>query len=551
MSAEALAAAAPSWPGYIPVTDPRVMAPPAAPNILGGISRGSSNSTITLPASRSISPGETPPISVYPVSPAAPNILQQAPPIRTLAVDNQIKRIDTRFSTLFTLTGDAMRELKIAGARTLEAKVQQKTVGGICASLSRPVNLTIMFIRHSESCANVLKRNTMFGGLAQTAYTDPELSERGVQMAEERARNLTPTTLKMISTEPWIVGCSTLFRAQQTALYLSDGIRDERTSDRVVVLPYIQEIGGGQENVAMSETERLKSGLYEKLPGGRASHDRIVTTLFDAAPDASQPSVDGFFKWLGCNLALVYTAGAVAAAPPTDIRIIIVTHSNFMTDLYKKFRDPIQPPSVKYDNLEAMVVSLGYAPNGSLLGKPRIIRIKDEYRPSMAIKSSCPDNVCRKPVCPKDAIPAKTMANNIHPYADTCARLNSIKSKSTGPITKEIYNRQIKPVIQSLAVSDRPQVKTVRKLLTAYEPPNALVSMFSRQKFSDQLGRNIIKAKYELQCPEAEKTGVLLNGGPINPPLYKSMAGGALSRKSRKSRTIRKHKRNTQKRGQK
>ena len=513
MSAAALAV--PSGPrtrtaGYVPVTDTRKEGPPSPPNILNSRSVRT-NSTITLPD-------------------------LDSDPDR----GSQTRRIDERFSTLFTLTGDAMHELKITRNRNLEAKVQQKTAGGICATLPHAVNLTIMFIRHSESCTNVLKRNTMLGGLTQTGYTDPELSERGVQMAEERARNLTSSTLTMISTEPWIVGCSSLFRAQQTAMYLSNGISGdlarERASERVVVLPYIQEIGIGQENDAMAETERLKTGLYEKLPGGRSSHDRIVTSLFDATADASQPSVDGFFKWLGCNLGLVYTAAASAsAAAPTDIRILIVTHSNFMTELYKKFRDPIQPPSVKYNNLEAMVVSLGYAPNGSLLGKPRIIRIKDEYIPSMAIKSSCPDNVCRKSVCPKDAIPAKTMANNIHPYADTCARLNSVKS--TGPITKEIYNQQIKPVIQSLAVSDRPQVKTVRKLLTAYEPPNALVSMFSRQKFSDELGRNIIKAQNELQCPDA---------GLLVPSIPK--VGGALSRKRRNRYP---HKRITHKRGRK
>jgi broad specificity phosphatase PhoE len=256
----------------------------------------------------------------------------------------------------------------------------------------KPLRVYIYFVRHSESCANVLKKQTTFGFLTQKGYTDPELSVRGVHMAIDRAKDMPGDTgviagLKGttepgpagLNKTPLIVCSSQLFRAQQTALYLSDGLpADDRISDKVMVLPYIQESGFGEENTAATEAQRDTWGFYTtKLPGvapkqgepagsdpAAAKKKRLDYTLFNKLDrtDASKPDVDKFFSWLSSNIGEVYKAAAGSPLPPaTDaVRLMVVSHTGTMTQIYKRFAPRASnATTIKHDNLDGMEVGFG------------------------------------------------------------------------------------------------------------------------------------------------------------------------------------------------
>lgn len=482
----AVAAATPSGPLAIPLTGPRRLdnsgRPPSASNA----------STASINSNRGVSRP-----AFMPASATASESL-----IMTPTLVSNLDRITSRFSTVSTLTQTALEELQRSGASKVEVAIEKKEYRSKCPQLTSPVEVTIVFIRHSESCANVLKRNVPMGGLRQKSYTDPELSERGIQMAQERSANIVETLLNPIdvasASEPWIIGSSTLFRAQQTAMYLSEGISRNRASDRIIVMPYIQETGLGEENVALDDRKRLELGLYKQLPG---SPERLLTSLFRVAENPTKPSVDNFFNWLGCNLELLYRAGTAnpTAAVPPKMRLLVVTHCNLMNEIYKKLRTSGQPSSMKYDNLEAMAVKITYSLTTPL--RAVITEVKHEYRPSLRIKSSCPDNVCRfkEDICPKGAAIAPTIVGEekISPYADICTSL----SRLTGPVD---YTKVIRPLIDRLKSDTRPQIVSARKLLESYKP-----SMFSRSNNVTIRGSDITTIIQSLECKVLETPEVL------------------------------------------
>lgn len=507
----AVAAAAPSRnvalpqqsAAFVPVTGHngtiRLDAPRRQPSVSNAstVSYGSNNGDGSAPPPAASAAAAAPPPAGAGAAAGSPAAAANTyPPFkRTPNLDANLESIKSRFSTLTTLTETALEELRRSGARKVEVAIEKDEYRVKCPQLTGPVEVIIAFIRHSESCANVLKRNVPLGGLRQKSYTDPELSERGIQMAQERSETivenlLTPADITAPN-DPWIIGSSTLFRAQQTAMYLSEGIRSNRASDRIVVMPYIQETGIGEENVALDDSKRLELGLYKKLPG---SAERLLTSLFRVAENPTKPNVNSFFNWLGCNLELIYRAGTAnpAAAVPPKMRLLIVTHCNLMNEIYKKLRRPNQPSSMKYDNLEAMVVNVKYAPNTPW--RANITNDKVAYRPSLRIKASCPDNVCRfkEDICPKGAktVPLGERGGDemISPYVDICTKLSSI----TGPVD---YTQVIRPIVDRLKSDTRPQVVSARKRLEAYKP-----SFFSRSNNVTIRGDDINTIIQSLEC---------------------------------------------------
>lgn len=389
-----------------------------------------------------------------------------------------------------------------------------KKVAGACISAPAPFTVKIAFIRHSESCANVLKRNTRFGSVSQSVYTDPELSGRGNAMAVERAGQM-PAVLAaagITATDPVIVCSSALFRAQQTALHLVGGIpAAQRASDRIIVLPYIQESGGGYENTAFSDVDRAARGYYEKLPGGAASRERIVTSLFSAAGNgAKTPNITNFFKWLGCNMFAIQKAAA-ATALATQLNLVIVTHSNLMTQLYAAFGGA----KMKYDNLEGFAMAVNYSQFGELVGRPEIRAAELRYVPGPTIPESCPDTTCRKqPVCSSSAT-AKATAKMAAISADPtlCSSLDTLTPESVGArVTADVYKARIKPVADRLKLSKDPRAATAQKALAAYEPPGAFMSMFrTARNPATSLATNVAAAKAIL-CPAAASEKPMVGG---------------------------------------
>ena len=107
----------------------------------------------------------------------------------------------------------------------------------------------ILFVRHSESCANQLKAaykdekglQKLRSGITKLGYRDPELTELGEKWATMRGEQLAPyvrPTTKMFA--------STLFRTQLTALSISEGIQKTKPeySPIITILPNSSEVSG-------------------------------------------------------------------------------------------------------------------------------------------------------------------------------------------------------------------------------------------------------------------------------------------------------------------
>jgi broad specificity phosphatase PhoE len=107
----------------------------------------------------------------------------------------------------------------------------------------------ILFVRHSESCANQLKAaykdkkglQKLGLGLEKMGYKDPELTELGEAWATLRGTQLAPyvsQTTKMFA--------STLFRTQLTALFILEGIQKTKPEywPIITVLPNSSEVSG-------------------------------------------------------------------------------------------------------------------------------------------------------------------------------------------------------------------------------------------------------------------------------------------------------------------
>lgn len=525
----------------IPVTGLGGLTPSRAPNILANLNLNkNANTASTVTYEREREP-ETP----------AERCERERAELHAITIPEGLTpsmRIQYEIARLERVVADTCRPCDEARAKLAALRAQRpavapnvrygaKKVPGACNYLDRDLRVSVYFMRHSESCANVLKRNTRLGGLAQKGYTDPELSGRGVAMVMERARQLQDELAGFPS--PIIVCSSALFRAQQTALYLSNGLREGQTSsNRVIVLPYIQETGIGQENTALSEVERERLGLYSKLPGGMADKERLVTDLFNAAPSASTPNVERFFDWLRCNITAVYKAaasGSAAVSTTDSIQLLVVSHTGTMTEIYKRYTpNATNLTTIKHDNLDGMKVEFSVKASTSVGGGGmsaiRIVAPRIKYTPSVRIPASCPDTTCRKPVCPASASTSTLGSGVAEADPALCNMLGTARSVAigSGPLTSQQYRDQLKPVVTRLAANSRPQVKTLRRKLAAYEPPGAFMGLFRKGKDRTELSTNVQSAANYFGCsPDASSSGF---SGNLN--YYK--AGGA--RRTRKHR---------------
>jgi len=252
---------------------------------------------------------------------------------------------------------------------------EQPRIGCNPLDYGESTSITIRFVRHGESCANLMKSQLVFGALRKTQYKDPELTRRGQLLALERGRQL-GTDYTGRGRAP-IICSSQLLRAIQTA----DAID---VSGRIFVLPFIQESGVGQDNEAFTPMERTASPTIKRLIDCLA-HGPPDYSYFDAAKKGSEPNPSAFLRWLQCNVK-----NLMGPSLPADVDMIVVTHSNFLNSLMAYLRGP----SVKFDNLDMIDVGIRIDSKGTQLVR---IGSLQKFDPDGSRKRSipvAPDN-CR------------------------------------------------------------------------------------------------------------------------------------------------------------
>lgn len=102
------------------------------------------------------------------------------------------------------------------------------------------MRVTVYYIRHGESQANVVQHQQSCGTVKHLLMKDPPLTEKGIKTCEENSSSAPQVD---------IVLSSELLRAIQTALHTYP-------TRFVQVVPYLNELGTGLDNVPLSPGEQ-------------------------------------------------------------------------------------------------------------------------------------------------------------------------------------------------------------------------------------------------------------------------------------------------------
>lgn len=353
--------------------------------------------------------------------------------------------------------------------------------------LHRRAQVYIYFMRHSESCANVMKKNVKFGKIRQTFYTDPELSHRGEKMAEDMAEKFfaeggTYSQLKGTSVPKAMVagprqqeqigtvfGASSLIRAQQTAKYMLGAATaaEHRIYKRpdIFEFPYIHEVGSGEENKPMTNAQRNQRHV---------AVDHVIKSHLQGLPNLDKSNITKFLDWLGKNFLNIYEKDKLilpANDNPYVFQMIIVTHHGVLKQLMKQFGTKTESGTkIEFNNLDGIEFSIEYDEYGNRIDTKPIGPVH-RYVPPPTIPLSCPESentACRKPVC---GVPYKDRPQSICDLiaaakivAERVPDKNRIRNNRTNkkhrsklitlhpshPIQDIDYNTHIEPLITAI-----------------------------------------------------------------------------------------------------
>ena len=164
----------------------------------------------------------------------------------------------------------------------------------------------VIYVRHGRSCSNLISRYTPKEDKWKKLkhYLDPELSSRGIEEMK-----LVPVP------DVDYVMCSTMLRAQETALYLYPD------DPMILCVPFVKEKGTIAENTVGSRPQHPSERIdyrYVSPDGGRSW-----------TKDAHEISLGKWFAWLG---QWVKQLGK-------DVRILVVTHSRTLRHLFPRAED--------------------------------------------------------------------------------------------------------------------------------------------------------------------------------------------------------------------
>lgn len=311
--------------------------------------------------------------------------------------------------------------------------------------------VSILFVRHSESCANMLKkvgRSGFKGGYEANKYLDPELTTRGHAMAVERGRELTrliPTTLG--GEGPLYLGASVLRRTQQTARRLREGM--DVGPDTIFVLPYISELSNVFGRTVGFDKDNTPVPREQRLPAVVAGQPTLDFGEYDDVADGRIPNAIKFFQWLGSRIVMPGSfLFDVERGRPAHIRLVIVTHGHWMTGLAKMLGSPI-----KYNNLESTVVTVTYGREGELLppgvqwkaGVPPMTHLR--FTPSPAAnRMACPDECAGAIICSGVRMPVCERLEGLYRQYAT-APVEIIRSLERDLRIMELYQPMARPQV--------------------------------------------------------------------------------------------------------
>ena len=109
----------------------------------------------------------------------------------------------------------------------------------------------LLLVRHGYSCANAWSKK--YKGI-HLAYADPELTEEGKRLCEERKETLRSAIAKYFPHLPYIVATSAMIRTQQTAYHMLL----KGTDTKYTIFPHVAEEGITPDNFPLSAEKQLR-----------------------------------------------------------------------------------------------------------------------------------------------------------------------------------------------------------------------------------------------------------------------------------------------------
>ena len=269
------------------------------------------------------------------------------------------------------------------------------------------IQIELFFIRHSESCANLAKKNKRI--FTQGTYRDPELTSTGRAMAKEYSTVLFDTILPTLGWKPsdTLFASSDLLRAQQTL----ESITDSKHIEPLYVFPHIQE-----SSISLDNVPRSKNLQKPDLQKTRKRHD-LRNTGVGYIPSLHTSNFQKFQEWLLTEF--INKNPNVDTSKP--IRIVIVSHGRFLRTVLETIVNSKAQKDRRIEtihNLDGFRIDMNYKKEhdsntfieSNLVTKAvpntRAYKGRDLYKKymwsyipsdSVVIKDSC--SMCRRSVC--------------------------------------------------------------------------------------------------------------------------------------------------------
>lgn len=184
------------------------------------------------------------------------------------------------------------------------------------------LKLEVIFVRHGESCANILKEKFPHSPL-RYSYQDPQLTERGIQRSILTSKPLLEFIKRTWgANKTYMIGASAMMRAQMTAYYQLAASEKKP----IHVFPHICEKGITPDNLPYEKTKQQlllrqrDPKVLQYLASGKDY--REVQTL------STKSDLSLFLEWVKSNLSLFKQTSQ------GSVRLVVFTHGMLIRSLF-------------------------------------------------------------------------------------------------------------------------------------------------------------------------------------------------------------------------
>ena len=94
--------------------------------------------------------------------------------------------------------------------------------------------IKVLFVRHALSCANAMQTKNIYFRPKAYYYADPELTAEGILRSKDQANDLLEKIQTIFPEENYILGASTLIRAQETSYLMT-----QKVQKPISIIPFV------------------------------------------------------------------------------------------------------------------------------------------------------------------------------------------------------------------------------------------------------------------------------------------------------------------------